>query len=66
MGAYRMNATDEKSRLPIPDDCRRCANCETTNDLGVERNRCKPGYPMHHECGYFKARTPSVMDGVKG
>lgn len=61
-----MNATDEKSRMPIPAECRLCKKCDTTNDFGVERNVCKLGYPMHQNCGYFKARTPSVMDGVKG
>ena len=59
-----MNTADEKSRMPIPEDCRRCMHCDTRITLGVERNQCLRGYPMHPECGWQRDRTESIA-GVR-
>lgn len=61
-----MNVADEKSRMPIPEDCRRCMHCETWRTRGIERNQCLRGHTMQPGCGWQRDRTPSVMDGVAG
>lgn len=55
-----MNAADERLTGPIPPDCRTCRNREQWIVLGVERNRCLSGHPMHGDCGWYSPVTPSI------
>lgn len=60
-----MNATDEKSRMPIPPTCQSCMHCETWRTNGVERHQCLRGHTMQPGCGWQREKTTSLMGVVK-
>lgn len=57
-----MNTTDEKSRMPIPAECRRCMHCETWITRDVERHQCLRGHTMQPGCGWQRERTMSIAE----
>lgn len=56
-----MNVADEKSRMPIPEDCRRCMHCETWRTNGIDRHQCLRGHTMQPGCGWQREKTASLM-----
>lgn len=60
-----MNA-EERSKLPPPECCRSCMEYQgMTSPTGVLRSECKKDHPMHADCGFYSARTPSLIGETK-
>lgn len=57
-----MNTTDELTTLPPPPACRECMHIEERVTLGVERCRCVERRPMHSNCAWFDAKTPTITN----
>ncbi|MCK0507930.1 hypothetical protein [Aromatoleum anaerobium] len=55
-----MNAADERLTAPIPPACRGCQHREHWIVVGIERNRCLTGHPLHSNCGWHRPATPSI------
>lgn len=53
---------NERTLIPPPECCRTCAHCQTMQSCGVARHECLNGHPMHPSCGWFVARTVSMIE----